>query len=156
MLLLQKIQAKYPNQIGYLKNRRACTFTHAKSNLADFMSQRLRWASKSSAYKGWQVWFMMGIVWVLSMNMLFDLVVGIVHPSFLFWFAVKFTTKAMADFFFLTMMAFFFNRHDLMKYFPISTLLHWGYIIAVGTLGLFKRRISWKGRHFSTAAKPTK
>ncbi len=150
MLLLQKIQARYPREIAYLKNDHASTFTHAKSNLADFMQQRLRWSSKSSAYKGWQVWFMLGVVWLLSMDMLFDLLAGCWNPFFLFWFAMKFTIKAMSDFFFLAMMAFFFDRQDLMKYFPASTFLHWFYIMAVGTLGLFKRRVEWKGRFFST------
>ncbi|MGH1338379.1 MAG: glycosyltransferase [Aureispira sp.] len=148
MLLLQKIQARYPKQIAYLKNEQASTFTRAKATLSDFLQQRLRWASKSSAYQGWQVWFMMGIVWVLSMNMLLDLLLGIWHPFFLFWWAMKFLIKAMSDFFFLTMMAFFFNRPQLMKYFPAATFMHWFYIIIVGTLGLFKRRIEWKGRHF--------
>ena len=148
MLLLQKIQAQYPQQIAYLKNEEASTFTKAKTTFADFLQQRLRWASKSSAYKGWQVWFMMGIVWVLSLNILLDLLLGIWHPFFLFWWLMKFTLKSMSDFFFLAMMASFFERPKLMKYFPVAVFMHWFYIIIVGTLGLFKRRIEWKGRFF--------
>lgn len=148
MLLLQKIQKRFPKEIAYLKNEQASTFTHAKPTFSDFLQQRLRWASKSSAYKGWQVWFMMGIVWILSINMLLDLLLGLWNPFFLFWWGMKMIIKGMSDFFFLSMMAFFFNRQDLMKSFPAAIFLHWFYIITVGTLGLFKRRIEWKGRFF--------
>lgn len=148
MLLLQKIQAQYPQQIAYLKNEQASTFTRAKANFSDFLQQRLRWASKSSAYKGWQVWLMLGIVWVLSVDLLLDLLLGLWQPFFLFWWLLKFCLKSMADFFFLNMMASFFERPKLMKHFPLSACIHWFYILIVGTLGLFKRKLEWKGRSF--------
>lgn len=154
MLLLQKIQARYPEQIAYLKNEQAVTLTSAKATLADFLQQRLRWASKSSAYKGWQVWFMLGIVWVLSVNMLLDFLLGFWQPFLLFWWAIKFGIKALGDFFFLHRMASFFNRQDLLKYFPAAAVMHWLYIAIVGTLGLFRRKIVWKGRNFYNKIDP--
>ncbi|RZL39816.1 MAG: glycosyltransferase, partial [Pedobacter sp.] len=50
-LLLHKIAAKYPDKIGFLKNREAIVYTHAKENLSSFIQQRKRWASKSTRYK---------------------------------------------------------------------------------------------------------
>ncbi|MFK7798361.1 MAG: glycosyltransferase [Aureispira sp.] len=148
MLLLQKIQTRYPSQITYLKNRKASTFTKAKTTLHDFLQQRLRWASKSSAYQGWQVWFMMGTVWVLCISMLLDILLGLWNPFFFLAFLSKFIVKAMSDFFFLQMMTDFFDRPKLIKTFPSATFFHWFYIVYVGTVGLFKHRIEWKGRHF--------
>ena len=148
MLLLQKIQALYPSQIIYLKNKKASTFTKAKATLDDFLQQRLRWASKSSAYQGWQVWLMLGIVWVLCISMLIDILLSFWNPLFFLAFISKFIVKAMSDFFFLQMMATFFDRPKLMKSFLPAAFLHWFYIVYVGTVGLFRHRIEWKGRHF--------
>ena len=50
-LLLQKVSARYPGKIGFLKRYEAVVFTHAKPNLKEFMRQRKRWASKSVKYK---------------------------------------------------------------------------------------------------------
>ena len=55
MLLMQKIDTKYPNKIGYIKNAESKTLTHAKSTITGFVQQRIRWTSKSGAYSGWQV-----------------------------------------------------------------------------------------------------
>jgi cellulose synthase/poly-beta-1,6-N-acetylglucosamine synthase-like glycosyltransferase len=148
MLLLQKIQAKYPAQITYLKNRKASTFTKAKNTWHDFLQQRLRWASKSSAYQGWQIWFMTGTVWLLCMSMLLDILLSLWNPLFLLALVSKFIVKAMSDFFFLQMMATFFDRPKLMKAFLPAAFLHWFYIVYVGTVGLFKQKIEWKSRYF--------
>lgn len=147
MLLLQKIQALYPHEIGFLKQKEATTYTHAKPSLRDFVEQRIRWASKSGAYKGWQVWLMLGVVWVLCISMVIDLIFGVANWIFLFWFILKLVAKGISDYFFLRMMAFFFDRLDLMRSFVPASIMHWWYIVGIGTASTFRKRYHWKGRY---------
>lgn len=149
MLLLQKIQARYPDKIGFLKQKKAIAYTKAKPTVGAFLEQRLRWTSKSSAYKGWQVWLMLGIVWLLCISMVLDLMIGLWNWMFLFWLLLKLVVKGMGDYFFLRMSASFFGRASLMRVFIPASIMHWWYIAVVGTLGLFRRRYHWKGRHVS-------
>lgn len=146
MLLMQKIAQEYPCQIGYLKNPHSQTFTYAKPTIKSFVQQRIRWTSKSSAYTGWQVLFMLGTVWIFSLSMVFDLLLLPFHPSFFFLFLSKFMAKGIADFFFLGMMARFFGRTELMRSFIPALFLHWWYIVYVGTIGNLVNRYEWKGR----------
>src|SRR5581483_2996565 len=49
-LLLQKVARQYKGRIGFLKQREAIVYTHAKHTLGSFLKQRRRWASKSTHY----------------------------------------------------------------------------------------------------------
>lgn len=146
MLLMQKIAAKYPTKIGYLKNRHAQTLTQPKSTLQSFLQQRIRWASKSSAYTNWQTLVILLVVWVLCLSMVLDLILIPFDYLYLFWFLFKFITKGFADFFFLGTMTLFFDRPKLMRAFIPSLFFHWWYIVVVGFLGNMIKRYEWKGR----------
>lgn len=146
MLLLQKIQAHYPDQIGFLKQKEATTYTHAKPTVNAFVEQRIRWASKSGAYQGWQVNVMLGTVWLLCLSMMVDLIGSGFNGVFLFWLGIKLGIKGLCDYFFLRMMAIFFDRVELMDSHVPASIMHWWYIAIVGTVGLFRTRYEWKGR----------
>lgn len=146
MLLMQKIDAKYPTQIAYLKNRQAQTLTQPKPTVKTFLQQRIRWASKSSAYTNWQTLAILAIVWILCFSMFIDLILIPYDYLFLFWFLFKFIAKGFADFFFLGMMTLFFDRPKLMRAFIPSLFFHWWYIVVVGLLGKISKRYEWKGR----------
>lgn len=147
MLLMQKIAKKYPKGLAYLKNRQAQTLTQAKPSVKTFLQQRIRWASKSSAYTNWQTLAILVLVWVFCLSILVDLLLIPYDYLFLFWFLFKFIVKGFADFFFLGMMTLFFDRPQLMRAFIPSLFLHWWYIVVVGFLGNFKKSYEWKGRN---------
>ena len=146
MLLLQKIQARYPDQIGFLKQKAAQTLTHAKPTVESFVEQRIRWASKSGAYQGWAVQAMLGTVWLLCLSMTLDFLMGFWYPTLFFWGFFKLGVKGLCDYFFLGLAARFFERPKLMQAFLPAAVLHWWYIAFVGTAGLFRKRYQWKGR----------
>lgn len=146
MLLMQKIAAKYPTKINYLKNPRAQTLTNPKSTIKSFLQQRIRWASKSSAYTNWQTLAILVVVWVLCISMVIDFLLIPCNYLFLFWFLFKFIVKGFADFFFLGMMTTFFGRPKLMRAFVPSLFFHWWYIAIVGLMGNIIKQYEWKGR----------
>ncbi|MFQ5445380.1 MAG: glycosyltransferase [Saprospiraceae bacterium] len=147
ILLMQKIAARHPGKIGFLKNKNATVYTTAKPTVSAFVSQRVRWASKSADYKEWMVTFILGMVFLFCSSIVISLaMVPWWGEKALLLFLGLFAVKAVTDYFFLGMMARFFERSELMKsYFP-SQFLHIMYIVAVGVLGNVVKRYEWKGR----------
>lgn len=147
MLLMQKIAARYPEGIYFLKSRGATVVTQAKPDLRSFLSQRLRWATKSANYQDWRVTAILGMVFLFCWSVVFSLLAGAWFgwPALLLAVSL-FSVKAIADYLFLKHMALYFGRQELMKSFLPAQFLHFGYILVVGTMANFIKRYNWKGR----------
>lgn len=147
MMILQKIVAKYPNSIGFVKNTKATTFTEAKPDFKSFYQQRLRWATKSKTYKEFKMIFYLGMVWLFCLSIPLTLLLSSAFGSIMLWFAlVQFLIKGVIDYFYLRMSSRYFNRGDLMNTFIYSSFAHLIYIILVGALGNLVKTYEWKGR----------
>jgi len=147
MLLMQKIVRKFPGSVGYLKNPAACTFTRAQPDLSSFISQRLRWASKSAAYPEWQVTFMLAMTFFFCWSIIFSfLLIPIYGKIMLGAFSIQFFIKSMMDYRLLRTMTRFFDRNDLLKIFWSSQILHILYVAGIGLLANLKKEYNWKGR----------
>jgi len=147
MLLMQKIAKKFPNDIGFVKNKEAVVYTTAKPTVRAFISQRIRWASKSTSYEEWQVTFILAMVFFFCCSIVFSLLMIPFWGPWLFLFQLM--VKIIMDFFFLNRMSIFFNRQELMKSFIPSLFLHIAYIVLIGILANFVKEYQWKGRKTS-------
>ncbi len=67
-LFLHKVAEKYAHKIGFCKSRDAVVFTDAKPDLASFISQRKRWASKSTKYKDKKVVALGVAIWLFNFS----------------------------------------------------------------------------------------
>ncbi len=147
MLLMQKIAKRFPDQIGYLKNNEATVCTEAKPTLKTFTDQRIRWASKSNAYKEWKVTFILAMVFFFCCNIILSfLLIPFVGWTMFWLFGIQVLIKGVMDFFFLRMMCHFFDRKDLMRVFLPSLFMHIVYIAIIGTMGNLVKEYEWKGR----------
>lgn len=147
MLLMQKVAARYPKSIGYLKNPQVTTFTAAKPTLVSFFQQRLRWATKSSSYQEFLVTFILAMVFFFCCNILFSLFVAVLwNGQAIFLLIISLLIKALMDYLLLSEMSRFFNRQDLMRSFVPSFFMHLAYIIFVGFAANLLKRYEWKGR----------
>ena len=150
MLLMQKIARFHPDALGFLKNPEATVFTKAKETVAEFLSQRLRWASKSSSYTEFFTVFQLASVFVYCYSIALSLCLSIFYDKIFFiLFLIQLGIKTISDYFFLRMMTGFFNRTDLMRPFLTPQYMHILYIIIVGSLANFKKTYTWKGRKVS-------
>lgn len=144
MLLMQKIAARYPNDVYCLKHPKATIFTHAKSTWESFISQRVRWASKSSVYPERWVTFDLAMVFFFCCNIVLSLLLS---PWIgIHCFVVQLLIKSVIDYFFLKNLAQYFERKDLMRVFLPSQLLHILYIMVVGIKSNLVKEYEWKGR----------
>ena len=147
ILLMQKIAARFPKKIGFLKNKNATVLTKAKPDLISFFSQRLRWATKSANYREWRITLILGIVFFYCCAIVFSLlIIPFLEIKYGCIFLILFFIKTICDYFFLREMAIYFDRKDLMRSFLSSQALHILYIVAIGFVSNFKKKYNWKGR----------
>jgi cellulose synthase/poly-beta-1,6-N-acetylglucosamine synthase-like glycosyltransferase len=147
MLLLHKVAKRYPNQVFFLKNKAATVLTEAQPGLSSFLSQRLRWATKSRSYEDWRVTLRLVVVFLLCWAILLNGVLAIwVGWPLLAISLSLLLLKSVVDFFFLREMATYFGRTDLMQGYWRSQLGHVAYILVVGTWANIAKQYEWKGR----------
>lgn len=144
-LLLHKIAARYENKIGFLKNRDAIVYTHAKPNLGEFLQQRKRWASKSTRYKNKSIIVLGVFIWCFNLSILLNLFTGIFLIGFLKIALIQLVLKIGIELLFLTDVTKFAKRRSLLVLLPVLNIFHVLYIIYIGVAGN-SGKYNWKGR----------
>ncbi|MGI4749206.1 MAG: glycosyltransferase [Janthinobacterium lividum] len=144
-LLLQKIAAKYPDKIGFLKNREAIVYTYAKPTWEEFKQQRRRWASKSVKYKDKAIVALAVGFWLFNGVILINLVAGFFNLFYLEVAALQLLAKILVEGIFLLLINAFFKRQKLLLLLPLGSLLHVFYVVYIGIIGN-KSTYEWKGR----------
>ena len=146
VFLLQKFtENKWP--VSFLKCAEAIVITQPQQDLNTLISQRIRWAAKTPAYKS-SFAKLVGLT-VLLMN--FSLVIGgllaffslIAYQPLLFAFFLKFNV----DFVLLYHSAEFFDRKDVLRNYFWSSFIYPVFSSYVAILSLFSG-YEWKGRTF--------
>ena len=149
IFLMQKIEMAFPDSIGFVKERDACVYSRPESTFADFVAQRVRWTSKSTAFQK------RSVTAILMFAYLFNLLILIFIPiAFekmeMAWLplAVAFGTKFVMDFAFNIGVTIFFRKKVLLLLLPFFEPLHIIYIVCIGVLGL-SGKYTWKERRIS-------
>lgn len=146
-LMLKMNEYFKENSIAFLKDEKAIVDTSPKSNWNEFISQRIRWASKTKAYKNFFSIFASGVVFVFCIAIIvatIGLAFGGFNPGMvIFMWAVK----LVADFIFLWNITHFMKQNDLMWYYLPAQLFVIGYTTIAGFLGSLGG-FSWKGRRY--------
>lgn len=147
IFLLEKVAKKYPNQLHYLKSAQAVVLTKAQPNWAGLVSQRVRWAAKTSAYNNW-FGKLTGLI-VLLMNTLIITstilaIVGAFNVKvFLYLLIIKFNI----DFYLIYKSAVFFNQKSVLRTYIVSFLFYPFFSVYVAFTSMFSN-YKWKGRSF--------
>lgn len=145
-LFLHKVAAKYPDKIGFCKSRDAIVYTDAKPNLRSFISQRKRWASKSTHYKDKAIVVLGVAIWLFNVLLLLSAAAAVFFSTVLWQvFAIAISLKLLAELFFLYPLCQFAKRTGLLGYLPLLTILHIIYMVYIGVAGNIGK-YQWKGR----------
>ncbi|TFF40062.1 glycosyltransferase family 2 protein [Mucilaginibacter psychrotolerans] len=144
-LLLQKVAVKYPDRIGFLKNRDAVVYTHAKHTLQEFLQQRRRWASKSTKYKDKWIVALAVAIWMFNLSLLVNAGLSFYNVFFLKLLGVQLLLKYIFEAVFLLPITSFFKRAKLVGLLIILIPIHVVYFVYVGLIGN-TRKYAWKGR----------
>ena len=148
VMLLNKVASKTDYKIGFIKNKEATVHTHATPDWNQFVKQRLRWATKNSSSSDLGMKLELGIVYLLCCGLiLLPLVFFFLEGRLEFVCILACFIKFITDYILLYKAATFFGKkEELFKNYVVSSFIHIGYIVYIGTLSLFKKQYEWKGR----------
>lgn len=146
IFILEKMTANFPNGVHFLKAYDALVVTKPQPTFKSLVSQRVRWASKTSNYNNWYGKFV-GIS-VLLMNLLFIILFSITLFKFFSWkiFILLFLIKFLVDFRLILKTLILTKQTENIIFYPIIAVFHPFFIIFTSFLSVFKIRYKWKGR----------
>ncbi|MBN3035333.1 MAG: glycosyltransferase [Bacteroidales bacterium] len=145
VFLLLKIRRKFgPRSVTFLKNRNAMVFTRAKKSPGEFLSQRIRWASKNRGYH-FKILFVSFTVYLTNLLVVAGGVFTLTNPSFLNTFLIFYTAKMLTDLPILLGITRFVNRMNLLWFATPMIILYPVYVVLAGAVGI-TGRYRWKGR----------
>ena len=145
MLLMEKIDKAFPNQIAYCYNRTAIVETAPASSWKLFLQQRIRWASKTKNYSSLSIKATLLLVFIVNLIPLVLLGLSIVGIHYLKYLLLYVLIKSLVEIPFMLHVSMFFNKQRLMAWFIPSQILYALYILIAGFFGLVTQ-YEWKGR----------
>ena len=145
MLLMQKIQKQYPNEIAFLKSKEVIVTTKPAETLRDFMNQRIRWASKADSYTDKKITSVLFLVYLLNAWLLMLGIISFFNLGAFYLFIISLFIKTLAELFFLFPVAKFFEKQQQLWWFLPAQPFHILYTVIAGWLGKFGS-YQWKGR----------
>lgn len=147
VFLLQQFK-KNKLLISALLNKKFIVETKAEENFKNFISQRVRWASKSKFYAANLLLFFSYLVFFTNVSMLFIYYRIIFVEQNRGVYIILLLSKWVIDFILLFLVTSFFDKRKLMRYFVPTQFLYPFYIIGVGFISQFIK-FTWKGRTYN-------
>jgi cellulose synthase/poly-beta-1,6-N-acetylglucosamine synthase-like glycosyltransferase len=155
MLLMHKIYKRYPERVLFLKSKDAIVKTAAVNTIKQFFNQRIRWASKADKYDDKRILPVLVLVYFFNVMMLVIPIAGLfnnvqysmfnVQCSMLGLWLWMLLFKIAIELFFLFTVASFFDKKNILWFFPFLQPFHICYTIIAGWLGKFGK-YTWKER----------
>ncbi|MEO6454772.1 MAG: glycosyltransferase [Ginsengibacter sp.] len=145
MLLMQKIYNKYPEKVMFLQSVSAIVKTKPMETLKDFLHQRIRWASKADKYSDKKISSVLLMVYLFNLYVLLLGIISLFYHYTFYLFAGVLFAKMLIELFFLYPIAKFFNKEQMLWWFPLAQPFHILYTIIAGWLGKFGS-YEWKER----------
>jgi cellulose synthase/poly-beta-1,6-N-acetylglucosamine synthase-like glycosyltransferase len=145
MLLMYKIYKQYPNSIHYCKAVDSIVYTAPVETVAEFFKQRIRWASKADKYDDKRIFSVLLLVYLLNVFLLVLFAAGFFNHNLWILLAGSLLFKTIVELLFLIPVASFYQKENLLMWFPLAQPFHILYTVIAGWLGKFGS-YEWKGR----------
>lgn len=138
--LMHKVFRRYPDEVLFLKNRKAIVSTSANSSVQELADQRRRWVSKSTKYENRYITAILVGAYVFNASVLLNL---FIDPA---WGWMQLLIKTLVEGLFLFSVLRFFKRAQYLLFLPVAELFHILYVLIIGiwaNMGSY----NWKGRN---------
>ena len=153
MFLLAGIKREFGNRsIHYLKSAESIVETDPESTLKGFVSQRLRWVSKTRGYKDWFLLSVSFLVYLINLVVFIALIASIFSSKARYLAMILLATKLLIDLPPLLATSRFFKRKQLIWLLPILEIVNSIYTSCIGLAGNLVS-FRWKGRSFNPTVK---
>ena len=133
--------------IQFIKSTAAIVYTKPAKTIKDFFHQRVRWTSKSKAYRDFDIIFTAIFVALANLVLASSFIYSFWDYSFFKISILLFTLKSIADLVLLIPVSkFFCQQGNLWLFIPLQIIYPFYIVFTVifGLLGNF----TWKGRYF--------
>lgn len=147
LFFLEKVLKTHPNKLGYLKSEATIVKTNAQECWKQLISQRVRWAAKTTAYNNGFGKFTGVLVLLANLVIALGFVLSLFGLFPVKTLVVVFALKFGIDFLLLLKTVQFFQQTALLKSFFLSACLYPFFSIYVAFNALFSN-YNWKGRTF--------
>lgn len=147
IFMLEKTLSSHPNKVNYLKCEQAIIRSKPQPNMDSLISQRVRWASKTGAYKNLLGKIAAIIVFLMNGGLLVFSLMALVGILKLKTFAYLLIIKFGIDFLLIYKTANFMNQKDVLKSYFIAFFLYPFFSSFVVFISIF-RGYKWKGRSY--------
>ena len=152
VLLMYKINEKYPASVVFLKDKEAIVYTKAKASLSAFVQQRKRWASKGFSVLNIETQLVSLVVYLMSAYLVIVPFLGGVcfsntpfYQPFIGICLIILGIKCIIDFLLLFLSACFFQKKRLLILFIPEQIIYLLYVVLFGLIGSIGK-YEWKGR----------
>ena len=145
LLLMEKIQKEFPEEVRYLKSTSAIMQTEAQKTWKDLFNQRIRWASKNDKYQNKKMIGILFLIFFFNFLLTLGCILAIWNKDYWKIITMLFIIKVGTEIIFLFPVAKFYNKTKELWFFLFLQPLHILYVVFIGLLGKFGT-YSWKGR----------
>ncbi len=148
IFLMEKIWKMYPQGIKFIKNRDATVITNPENTWGAVLSQRVRWASKTSQQKSWGSKLLGISVFLVNLVFLACIMGVIINTEHYGWYVGFVLLKIIVDLLILIPIASFFKSPISLPGYLINALLY-PFITVLVVFVSFFGNYQWKGRKFN-------
>lgn len=148
IFILEKMMQTYPTEVYYLKSEECIVKTNPLKTVTELLQQRIRWASKTSAYQNSFGKIIGLVVFTTNLYLIFLLIMAFLQEVSWMHIGFAFLVKFNIDFALLFKTATFFKQEKVLKNYFLSSLIHPFFIVLTAVLS-FGKGYRWKGRSFS-------
>jgi cellulose synthase/poly-beta-1,6-N-acetylglucosamine synthase-like glycosyltransferase len=135
-------------KVGFIKSLAANVETKAPQSLSELISQRVRWASKTSGYRNSFAVFIALITFLTSLIILINGIGCVFNTDLFRIFTILFIMKFFAELLLMIPVSEFYKKQYLLFGFLLLAILHPIYVVLTAILSLFFKP-KWKGRKIS-------
>jgi len=147
IFLMQKALKQDKNAVHYLKNEHAIVITKPQDNFKSLLSQRVRWASKTSHYNNTFAKLIGLLVLISNATIVIGFVLTILGLFKFKTISYLFFIKVAIDFLLVYKSSQFFNQEKTLKHYVWSCFVYPFFSVYVATVSMFKS-YKWKNRAF--------
>lgn len=148
LFLMEKITEHYLSDILYLKTPDVVIYTKPESSIKSLLNQRIRWASKTSAYKNVFSKILAFIVLAMNASIVAGFVLVLIGSLIWQYLFVIFLIKFFVDFLFILKSSNFFKQNSSLIYYPLNSISYPLFVLIVAFYSMFFK-YKWKGRVFN-------
>jgi poly-beta-1,6-N-acetyl-D-glucosamine synthase len=144
--MLSAVRKRYgKGSVVFNPDQSAFIRTEPEATLHGFFSQRIRWVSKSPAYRDPAVIIVGMVTWFTHFLLLSGILLGCCFTKLLYISLILWLAKILLEFPMVRIMSRFFRKDKLSRYYLIAQVFQLVYVPLAGLLGLVLP-YSWKGR----------